>query len=113
MLEKDVYLGLDGRAALVTAGASPAGRAVAQWLARAGCDVAVADADGAAAERVAEELREHDFTAIAVHAATTTPAAIEAMVAEVLARFDALDVAVNLPVPVEDVAEGSDRKSVV
>lgn len=96
-LETDVYLGLDGRAALVTAGASTAGQAVARWLARAGCDVAVVDADGAAAERVAEDLRALDFTAIAVAAAGTSDSAIDTMVERVIAQFDALDVAVNLP----------------
>ena len=95
-METNVYLGLDGRAALVTGGASAVGQAVVRWLARAGCDVAVVDADGAAAERVAEDLRALDFTAIAVAAVGTSDDAIEAMVETVIAQFDALDVAVNL-----------------
>ena len=94
-LEKDVYLGLDGRAALVTAGARGAGRAIAIWLARAGCDVAIVDVDGAAAESLAEELRGHDYTAIAVAAEPRSESDVEAMVASVVEQFDALDVAVN------------------
>jgi 2-hydroxycyclohexanecarboxyl-CoA dehydrogenase len=94
-VEKEVYLGLDGRAALVTGAGSGAGRAIALWLARAGCDVAIVDAAGDAAERVAEELRREDFTAIAVAADLGSEPAAEAMVAAVVAQFDSLDVAVN------------------
>jgi NAD(P)-dependent dehydrogenase (short-subunit alcohol dehydrogenase family) len=94
-LENDVYLGLDGRAALVMAGGSGVGKAIAIWLARAGCDVAIADVDGEAAESVAEELRAHDYTAIAVTAGVATEEQVEAMVGAVLEQFDALEVAVN------------------
>jgi 3-oxoacyl-[acyl-carrier protein] reductase len=94
-VEKEVYLGLDGRAALVTVAGSGAGKAIAFWLARAGCDVAVVDPSGDAAEGVAEELRELDFTAIAVAADLRTERDADAMVRDVVAQFDSLDVAVN------------------
>lgn len=77
------------------AGGSGVGKAIAMWLARAGCDVAIADVDGDAAEAVAGELRTHDYTAIAVAAGVATEEEVEAMIAAVLGQFDALDIAVN------------------
>jgi 3-oxoacyl-[acyl-carrier protein] reductase len=98
-VEQGVYLGLDGRAALVTGAGAGVGRAVAFWLARAGCDVAIVDLSRDAAEGVADELRELDYTAIAVAADLRSDRGVEAMVAEVVDKFDSLDVAVNCPAP--------------
>jgi NAD(P)-dependent dehydrogenase (short-subunit alcohol dehydrogenase family) len=115
-VEKGVFLGLDGRAALVTGAGSGVGRAVAFWLARGGCDVAIVDSSKEAAERVAEELREQDFTAIAVAADVRSERQVEAMVAAVVDKFDSLDVAVNCPAtpsgrPGRSAARETERRS--
>ena len=59
-------LGLAGRAAAVTGAGAGIGRASALALARAGARVAVNDLDAAAAERVAQEIRDAGGTALAV-----------------------------------------------
>ncbi len=55
-----------GRVALITGAATGLERAIAQRLARAGCDVAVADIDSAAAERTAKDMRSSGARAAAI-----------------------------------------------
>ena len=49
--------GLAGKRALITGGAAGIGRAIALKLAREGCDIALFDLDGRAAEATAAEVR--------------------------------------------------------
>lgn len=96
----EIYLGLEGIATLVSGAAAPAGRAIALWLARAGCDVAVVDTDGEAAEQIAEEIRDEDGTAIAATLGSRRGHSAAAVVRAVAAELGALDLAVNVaPAP--------------
>ena len=90
-----IDLGLEGRRALVTGAGAGAGRAIAVWLARAGCDVAVADIETAGAEETADLVRQAGREALVVSANVRVEAEVSAMVAATRARFGGLDVAVN------------------
>lgn len=89
--------GLDftGKSALVTGAGRGLGRAFALGLARAGADVAVTDIDAGTAGRTAEEIRGLGRKALALRVDASIPADASAMVAEVLAAWGKLDVAVN------------------
>jgi 3-oxoacyl-[acyl-carrier protein] reductase len=88
-------LGLQGKTILVTGGASGIGaESAAQFLAE-GAQVAIADQNGDAAEKVAERLRSTGGVAIGVSADVTIPASVEKMIASTLKSFGKLDVVVN------------------
>jgi NAD(P)-dependent dehydrogenase (short-subunit alcohol dehydrogenase family) len=53
-----INLGLDGKRALVTGAGVGIGRAVSLWLARAGCDVVLADKDSESLDSATEEVAE-------------------------------------------------------
>ncbi|HXJ37472.1 MAG TPA: SDR family oxidoreductase [Candidatus Eisenbacteria bacterium] len=90
-----IPLDLDGRRALVTGAGAGIGRAIAIWLARAGCDVAVNDLDrGRAAETVELVLRAGRSSTVAV-ADVRRESDVAAMVEETLRALGGLDVAVN------------------
>src|SRR5260370_28949644 len=65
------------RVAVVTWGASGMGEATWHELGRRGHKVAVLDIDGAAAQRVSEDLRADDATALAVGADVSDRSAVE------------------------------------
>jgi NAD(P)-dependent dehydrogenase (short-subunit alcohol dehydrogenase family) len=76
-------MGLSGRNAVVTGGASGMGLSVAQRLARDGASVAVLDVDGAGAERVAKELQADGFTAMAAEVDVSDRGQVEQAMAAV------------------------------
>jgi 3-hydroxybutyrate dehydrogenase len=85
---------LKGKWALITGAAAGLGRAVAESLAGAGCNIVLHDL--AAPDQAADDIRSRlgvDTTAVA--ADLTRPAAIEAMMANLLDRLGALDILVN------------------
>lgn len=84
-----------GKSALVTGAGRGLGRAFALGLARAGADVTVTDIDAATAGRTAEEIRGLGRKALSLRVDASIPADASAMVAEVLAAWGKLDVAVN------------------
>ncbi len=90
-----VTLQIQGRVAVVTGAGSGIGRAVAYTLAGAGAAVCVADVDGGAASRVADELRAAGGRAVAVVADVRDPGAVRAMVDETVRSFGRLDILVN------------------
>lgn len=81
-----------GKVALVTGGGSGIGRACAHLLAERGAQVAVADRDLDAAKRVGAEIGP---AAYPCRVDVADPQSCQSMVAEILARFDRLDIAVN------------------
>lgn len=91
----DIDLGLAGKRALVTGAGAGAGRAIAVWLARAECDVAVIDIDGAAAEQTAVLVRDAGRASVAVVADVRLESAVGGMIEQVRAGLGGLDVAVN------------------
>jgi NAD(P)-dependent dehydrogenase (short-subunit alcohol dehydrogenase family) len=90
-----VDLGLDGKRALVTGAAVGIGRGIARWLAAAGCDVVLADKDGATLAEATAEVAGAGTRVLAVTADLRDPDAVRALVARVVDELGGLDVAVN------------------
>jgi glucose 1-dehydrogenase len=89
-------LSLAGQAALVTGANSGIGEGVAKGLAAAGAAVAVNFvAAPEKAERVVEEIRHANGTAIAVHGDVSREFDVKAMVKRTVKEFDSLDILVN------------------
>ncbi|WP_141577660.1 SDR family NAD(P)-dependent oxidoreductase [Actinomadura sp. WMMA1423] len=86
---------LDDRSALVTGGGTGIGRAFAHALGEAGARVAVVDLDADRAATVAAELAAKKIEAVALQADASDEADIERFVAETVAAFGGLDIAVN------------------
>lgn len=90
-----IDLGLAGQRALVTGAGVGIGRGIAQWLARAGCDVAIADKDaGALADATAEIARE-GTRVHAIEADLRDPDRVRGVVGDVVRTLGGLEVAVN------------------
>jgi 3-oxoacyl-[acyl-carrier protein] reductase len=85
----------NGRVALVTGGAMGIGAAIAQRLADDGFAVVVADLNLEAARETVRAAREQGRDALALALDAGDAASIEALFAQVVARFDRCDVLVN------------------
>lgn len=90
-----VTVDLSAKVAIVTGGGGILGRTYCLALGSAGATVVVTDRNGDAATAVADELRTHGIEAAAITADLADDAAIEAMVAEVIARYGGVDILVN------------------
>ena len=86
---------LENKAAIVTGGASTIGRAIALALAAEGARIAVADIKTAEARQVADQITKGGGDALVVETDVRDSAQVEAMVAEVLEAFGAIDILVN------------------
>ncbi len=88
-----ITIGLDGRTALVTGGASGIGCAAATRLVEAGARVALFDRNHELAREVAGRLGRED--ALAIDGDVTAPADVERAVAETVRAYGALDIVLN------------------
>lgn len=87
---------LSGRAALVTGGAQGLGRAIAERLAEAGANVALADLNIEVAREAADAISaRHGVTAVAVHMDVTDEGSVAETAAEAAAKIGALNIWVN------------------
>jgi NAD(P)-dependent dehydrogenase (short-subunit alcohol dehydrogenase family) len=86
---------LDGRVALITGAASGIGRASALLFAEAGARVAAADIDLPGARETARLVEQAGGEAMAVEVDVADAAAVAAMVAATVERFEQLDIAHN------------------
>jgi NAD(P)-dependent dehydrogenase (short-subunit alcohol dehydrogenase family) len=86
---------LEGKATLVTGGASGIGRATALAFARAGARIVVADVDTEGGEATAAAARADGADAGFVRCDVRSGAEVEALVAATVARFGRLDCAFN------------------
>lgn len=86
---------LTGRVAIVTGGAGLLGIEFSKTLAQAGARVLVADLDGEAARRQAEEIRQKGGQAGDIHLDVTSLESVREMVATVLAESGRVDILVN------------------
>lgn len=90
-----IDLGLTGRRALVTGAAIGIGLGIAEWLALAGCDVALVDRDADALADAAAVVGAHGTRVVTVVADLATAGGADAAVGTVVAELGGLDVAVN------------------
>ena len=90
-----VELGLEGKRALVTGAAVGIGRGIARWLAAAGCDVVVADKDGATLAEAAAEVAGAGTRVVTATTDLRDPDAVRGLVARVVDELGGIDVAVN------------------
>jgi NAD(P)-dependent dehydrogenase (short-subunit alcohol dehydrogenase family) len=88
-------LGLSGKVALITGGASGIGAATAWLAAERGAQIVLADTRITAAEAVATEIRGRGGSAMAIEMDVTEEASIEAGVGAAAAQFGRIDVLVN------------------
>ena len=86
---------LQGRVAIVTGGGAGLGLAIAQELAAAGCDIAVAERDTAAGETAAEQLRALGVQARAYAVDVGVAAQVDAAFAAVPHDLGRLDIVIN------------------
>lgn len=86
---------LTGKVAVVTGGAGGIGVVYARALSEAGAAVVVADVDGPAAEKVAEELTAEGHRSIGVQVDVTSPTSTTEMAEAAVAAFGGVDILIN------------------
>ncbi len=89
------FFDLSGQTAIVTGGAQGIGEGIVHRLANAGAQVAVADKSFDGARAVAEQLRSKSLKGFPIAVDVTDRTSVEAMVEEVLARSEKVDVLIN------------------
>lgn len=86
---------LAGKVAFITGGGSGIGEACALSLANAGANVAIADRDLVGAQRVADKVIAEGGNACAINLDVANDEAVGKAIAETIAKFGRLDIAVN------------------
>lgn len=99
-----------GRTVVVTGGGSGIGAGIAKGMAREGANIAVADLDFAAAQRVAGEIAAGGGAAIATHVDVAERSTVVAGIAATVERFGRLDAyfnnaGMNKPMPLLEITE--------
>jgi NAD(P)-dependent dehydrogenase (short-subunit alcohol dehydrogenase family) len=92
-----IDLGLEGKRALVTGAGIGIGRGIASWLARAGCDVALADKDATSLDEAVAEVSGAGagIRVIGLEADLRRPDAVRGLITRVVDELGGLEVAVN------------------
>jgi NAD(P)-dependent dehydrogenase (short-subunit alcohol dehydrogenase family) len=90
-----IDLGLQGKRALVTGAGIGIGRGIARWLARAGCDVVLADKDADALADAADEVAREGTRVVPGTVDLRDPEHVRTLVAVAVEQLGGLDVAVN------------------
>jgi NAD(P)-dependent dehydrogenase (short-subunit alcohol dehydrogenase family) len=85
----------DGATAIITGGASGIGQAIAEELAKKGCEVVLADLQFELAQKVAAEIRTAGGKATAVKLNVTDHPAVEQVVRDTVVRTGRLDFMFN------------------
>ncbi len=85
----------DGKVALVTGGASGIGEACVLTFARGGAKVAIVDLDSDLGEKTVDAAKQAGGEAVFLRVDVSDPEAVEKMVADTVAAFGRLDIAVN------------------
>jgi len=88
-------LSLGGKVAIVTGGAMGIGQGIATRLAEAGASILLADVDGDAAARTAEELKERGFPADSIAADVSDEKAVAAVCEYAKDHLGGIDILVN------------------
>ena len=88
-------LGLEGRKAVVTGGSKGLGRAIADELAREGCDVAICARDTDEVASAGDELRDHGRKVLARTCDVTDPNQVDRFFAEASSALGGIDILVN------------------
>ncbi|NLF38583.1 SDR family NAD(P)-dependent oxidoreductase [bacterium] len=94
--EQGTWLGLEGKTAIVTGGASGIGRAVCEELAAAGAHVVVADVNEGGAQQLARDLQTR-FGGMHLHAAANVASkpGVDALIKAAVDAFGSVDILVN------------------
>ncbi|MGE0877949.1 MAG: SDR family NAD(P)-dependent oxidoreductase [Acidimicrobiia bacterium] len=90
-----ITIDLAGKRAVVTGGGAGIGSEIAKWLARAGAAVAVVDVRADKASMVVDEITAAGGRAVAITADLRDDTATTGIVAQTVAAFGGLDIAVN------------------
>jgi NAD(P)-dependent dehydrogenase (short-subunit alcohol dehydrogenase family) len=90
-----IDLGLAGKTVIITGGARGLGLAFSKGFADAGARLVIADIDGDAAREVAKTFISQGFKAIGAVVDVADEASVEAMIGEVAATYERIDVLVN------------------
>ena len=85
----------EGKVAVITGGASGIGQGIARALAGAGAHLVIADIDGDAAGKCAEDLRGGGARALAVRTDVRDDASVEALIAATRSEFGGVDLLFN------------------
>jgi 3-oxoacyl-[acyl-carrier protein] reductase len=88
-------LGIQGKVALVTGGASGIGKATSLALAEEGINVVVVDVSIKDAEKVAKEISDLGQDSLAIQVDVTKKNEVQAMVKQALDKFQRIDILIN------------------